>query len=67
MQRIPDERIAPLTIEARMPDGRVPNGALEDRLLRCEAVVERADADRCWIRCRQDGATRAECEEVCSG
>lgn len=65
MQTIPEDRIKPLAIENQLPPGNVPNGAIEDRLLRCEAVVERANADRCWIRCRQGGLSRDECEGVC--
>lgn len=63
-QEIPDERIDPLTLENRLGE-TVTNGDIESRLLRCESVIERANADRCWIRCRQ--AERGECSELCEG
>lgn len=55
IQRVPDERTDPLVIDHEYPPGELLCGHIEDRLLACEATVERANADRDWIRNRQYG------------
>lgn len=66
MIRIPDERIEHLVLKNEYPeidstsDPRLPNPALEARILACEAVVARANADRAWARDRQRKAQPSE-------
>lgn len=66
VQRIPEQRIEPLILPNRLP-GQMTNGDVEARLLDAEEVIQRANADRCWIRCRQDGLNRRQCEDQCDG
>ena len=54
LERIPDERTAPLVIPHEYPEGDLVCGHIEDRLQSCEATVESANADRQWIRDRQN-------------
>lgn len=54
LQRIPDERVDPLTVTNDLPpDGDATNGQLEQRIEKLEQAVQRANADRAWIRNRQ--------------
>jgi hypothetical protein len=52
LQRVPDERTAPLRIPHEYPD-QILGGDVEARLLQCEQIVDLANADREWIRNRQ--------------
>ena len=62
IQKIPEKRIEPVYLENRLPDGDMPSGAVEDRLKRCEDKIIEVNADRKWIRCRQE-PERSECGE----
>lgn len=52
LQRVPENRTAPIRVP-EYPEGVITNGDLERRILDLEALIERCNADRQWIRNRE--------------
>lgn len=54
LTKVPAARTEPIVVEG-YADGPITNGDIDERMQRLEEAVERANADREWIRNREGG------------